>query len=121
VFAAETGFILSTNPDTVRAPDVAFATHEQLALIQDADSYLPFVPRLVVEVVSPSDSSSHVESKIDMWIAAGVKLALVADPVNQSLRVYRPKKGIEIVRRGGVLNADDAVAGWELAVDDIFS
>jgi Uma2 family endonuclease len=31
VFAAETGFILARNPDTVRAPDVAFVGREWLA------------------------------------------------------------------------------------------
>ena len=30
VFAAETGFILSRNPDTVRAPDVAFVRQNRL-------------------------------------------------------------------------------------------
>jgi Uma2 family endonuclease len=30
LLAAETGFILATNPDTVRAPDVAFVRHERI-------------------------------------------------------------------------------------------
>ena len=29
VFVAETGFLLTTNPDTVRAPDVAFVCRER--------------------------------------------------------------------------------------------
>jgi hypothetical protein len=30
LLAAETGFVLSTNPDTVRAPDVAFVRNERI-------------------------------------------------------------------------------------------
>src|SRR5436190_21038580 len=33
VFAAETGFILSRNPDTVRAPDVAFVRSDRVRAI----------------------------------------------------------------------------------------
>jgi len=30
VFAAETGFVISTNPDTVRAPDIAFVARDRI-------------------------------------------------------------------------------------------
>src|SRR5213080_5113312 len=36
VYAAETGFKLATNPDTVRAPDIAFVTRDRLPA-PDAD------------------------------------------------------------------------------------
>lgn len=58
VFAAETGFLLSQDPDTVRAPDVAFVNARAFTELQDTSGYLPLAPDLVVEVVSPNDSSS---------------------------------------------------------------
>ena len=63
VFAAETGFILSTNPDTVRAPDAAFVAAERLPTGDLPDGYLQLAPDLVVEVVSPSDTASELQSK----------------------------------------------------------
>src|SRR5262245_1160367 len=52
-YGAETGFIISRNPDTVRAPDFAFVSKERLPLISDLDEFLPIAPDLAVEVVSP--------------------------------------------------------------------
>src|SRR5438105_13261243 len=34
VYAAETGFTLATNPDTVRAPDVAFVSRARVAEVK---------------------------------------------------------------------------------------
>ncbi len=42
VYAAETGFLLARDPDTVRAPDVAFVRQQR---ITDRISKSPFVPR----------------------------------------------------------------------------
>lgn len=120
VFAAETGFLLSTDPDTVRAPDVAFVSTEEMNQIDDLDGYVPVVPDLVVEVVSPNDSSSEVEAKSEMWLSAGAAIVLVVDPVNQTIRVYRSRSTIEVLHRGDQLDANDAVTGWKLMVSDIF-
>ena len=65
VYAAETGFILARNPDTVRAPDVAFVSRERLRAAAAAPGYWPGPPDLAVEVVSPSDTFSEMEGKLD--------------------------------------------------------
>ena len=51
VFAAETGFILSRNPDTVRAPDVAFVTQGRIDALDDITGFVPLAPDLVAEVI----------------------------------------------------------------------
>src|SRR5690349_11634652 len=54
VFAAETGFHLATNPDTVRAPDVAFVARDRLP--EGVPRGFPgLAPDLAVEVLSPGD------------------------------------------------------------------
>ena len=62
-YAAETGFKISESPDTVRAPDACFVSHERLSTVEDTQSYLPLAPDLVVEVVSSNDSSSDWRRK----------------------------------------------------------
>lgn len=57
VFAAETGFKISTNPDTVRAPDAAFVRQERVEAVGEAEGYWPGAPELALEVVSPNDRS----------------------------------------------------------------
>ena len=68
VYAAETGFKLASNPDTVRAPDVAFIRRERVEEVGDVGGYWPGAPDLVVEVISPSDTYSEVEEKILEWL-----------------------------------------------------
>ncbi len=79
-FAAETGFLIESNPDTVRAPDAAFVSHASMSTVDDTSAYLPLAPDLVVEVVSPNDTSSDVEAKVEQWLGAGSLTVLVADP-----------------------------------------
>jgi len=119
-FAAETGFRIASDPDTVRAPDAAFVSNERLATVSPTRGYLPLAPDFVVEVVSPNDSFSEVEAKAAGWIDAGCKAVLVADPDNLTLHVYRLGCGIEVLTSGNTFHAGSACAGFSLSVDDAF-
>ena len=119
-YAAETGFKISESPDTVRAPDACFVSHERLATVEKRHAYLPLAPDLVVEVVSPNDSSSDVEAKTEQWLEAGSQVVLVADPKNETLRVYRTKAEIQVLRSGDTFSAGDICGDWQVSVDEIF-
>lgn len=54
VCAAETGFVLTRNPDTVRAADVTFIAQAQLTTKHATEGYWPGAPDLVVEIDAPS-------------------------------------------------------------------
>jgi Uma2 family endonuclease len=56
VYAAETGFVLESNPDTVRAPDVAFVRRGRVEEVGETAEFFPGPPDLAVEVVSPGDT-----------------------------------------------------------------
>jgi len=121
VCAAETGFRIARDPDTVRAPDAAYVSQAKLdACTEDKSTYLPLAPDLVVEVVSPSDVFSEVEAKVAQWLVAGTKIVLVANPKDQTLRVYRSPEKIEILRKGETFDAGDACGNWNLAINDVF-
>src|SRR5262249_5097592 len=63
-YAAETGFIVERDPDTVKGPDVSFVRSERLAAIVNPEKHIPFAPDLVVEVLSPNDRDYEVEEKV---------------------------------------------------------
>src|SRR5688572_16805868 len=44
VYAAETGFILARDPDTVRAPDAAFVSRARLEAVGEVEGYWPGAP-----------------------------------------------------------------------------
>ena len=119
-FAAETGFLLQQDPDTVRAPDVAFVSHDRLGELSDHPGFLPITPDLVAEVVSPSESSSDVESKARSWLDAGVRIVLVVDPQATSIRDYRPHSQIH-VHTAGFVDLNEVLPGLQLDVVELFA
>ena len=54
IFAAETGFLLRYDPDTVRAPDAAYIAKNRLPREGVPFGFMDTIPDLVVEVVSPT-------------------------------------------------------------------
>src|SRR3954452_24163149 len=80
VFAAETGVFVEQDPDTVRAPDVAFIARARLPGGRAPRGFLRVVPDLVAEVVSPGDRASELEEKVQTWLHAGVRLVWVVYP-----------------------------------------
>ena len=119
-FAAETGFRIHVSPDTVRAPDAAFVSHERLATIHSLRGFLPLSADLAVEVISPGDTFSEVEAKAAQWLDAGTKTVLVADPATITLRVYEAGADIRVLRQGDTFNAGVVCGDWQLTVDDAF-
>src|SRR5205807_9748017 len=88
VYAAETGFKLASDPDTVRAPDVAFVTRDRLPPASTT-GYPALAPDLAVEVLSPGDRPGEVLAKVADWLSAGTRLVWVLDPEHRLARVYR--------------------------------
>ena len=120
VFAAETGFLISRDPDTVRAPDVAFVSKSQIQRCGLPVSYYPEAPALVVEVVSPDDTAEEVDSKMRCWLNAGTQLAWVVYPGGRTITVYRSLDDIRVLTEADTLSGENVVPGFECPVADIF-
>jgi Uma2 family endonuclease len=120
VYTNEPGFILETRPDTVRAPDVAFLTYDKLPGGRSPRGFHRGVPDLAVEVISPNDRYSEVAEKIAEWLAHGVRLLFAVDPRRQTVEVHRPGQPTRTLGMDDVLDGEDVVPGWTLAVRDLF-
>lgn len=114
-----TGFILATDPDTVRGPDVAFVSKARLA-DDVSDGYFPFAPDIAVEVVSPNDRYAEVDDKAAEYLAAGTGLVVVVDPGARTIAKHPARGGIERLGEGDTLALGDIIAGFECAAADIF-
>jgi Uma2 family endonuclease len=88
-FAAETGFLLARNPDTVRAPDAAYVGRERTRAVERSPGFWPGPPDLAAEVVSPGDTHTDVHEKALAWVSAGCKVVLVVDPIARHVTRYR--------------------------------
>jgi len=118
-FAAETGFLISQNPDTVLAPDWAFVREDR---IPDPlpDGFLPVVPDLVLETRSPNDSARQVARKIRRWLDAGAQVVLDLDPIREALTVHRLGQEPETLGAGDTLRLADVLPGLSLPLRLVF-
>ena len=119
VYAAETGFTIARNPDTTRAPDVAFVRAERVPKTYRR-GFFDGPPDLAVEVLSPDDRASDVLTKIDGWLAAGAISVWVVDPRTRSIEIYR--QGLKVVRfaQADALRDEPTLPGFELKLADVF-
>ena len=120
VLGADAGFLLATDPDTVRGPDLAFISKTRVPA-ERPKGYWRLAPDLVAEVVSPNDRFAKVQEKITEWLDAGVRAVLLVDPTSRSVTVYWSSKHVEFFREGDVLEVDDVVPGWKLSIAELFS
>ncbi len=119
VFAAETGFRLSRNPDTVRAPDVAFVATERMPSPLPK-GYMDLAPDLVVEVVSPSDDADDMQLKIKEWLEAGAKMVCYVYPSSRQIVIYRSLRDVHVLTDSDTLIGDDVLPDFALPVKEIF-
>jgi Uma2 family endonuclease len=118
VTAAETGFTLSTDPDVVRAPDVAFIAKARLTPI--TGKFYPFAPDLAVEVVSPGDTAHQIRRKTAQFLHAGTRLIWVVYPDQRLVDVYRPDHDSTSYENVGTLDGFEMLPGLNLDLKEVF-
>ncbi len=121
IYAAETGFLLTTNPDTVRAPDIAFIRQERVDQVGRSKGYWIGPPDLAVEVMSPGDTVGKVQDKARMWLEAGTQLVWVVSPKLLTVTVYRSIQDIQTLTEKDTLDAGNVVPGFQIIVAEIFA
>lgn len=94
---------------------------------RDRMRFIQGAPTLAVEVRSAGDYTSAAEAaladKRDDYFAAGTSVVWDVDPEVETVTVYRssdPSRP-EVFGRGDTANGEPAVAGWRMAVDDVFT
>lgn len=120
VVAAETGFIVARNPDTVLAPDVAFVSKARLTPGVRHVSYFDGAPDLAVEVVSPWDRLNEVREKAQRFLKHGTKLVWIVDPQSRSVEVHCPNEDPQSLTEQDWLEAGDLLPGFRCQVIDFF-
>ncbi len=119
VVGAETGFHIAHDPDTVRAPDVAFVATDRLPSPLPK-GFFPGPPDLAVEVISPDDRESQVQAKVQNWLDAGCRLVWLVDPKRQTVQVYQNGGEARVFHLSDTLSGEPLLPGFSLAVADIF-
>jgi Uma2 family endonuclease len=119
IFGAETGFFIHRNPDTVRAPDVAFVRAERISA-KLPKGFFEGVPDLAVEVLSPDDRPGYVQAKIRDWLDAGCLAVWIVDPTDETVTIYESWQDAVVLHRDGTLFDARVLPGFSVAVSEIF-
>lgn len=120
VCGAETGFKISQDPDTVRAPDAAFVCQASIDEQGIPKGYWEGAPDLAVEIISPSDTYTEVAEKVDEWLGAGCAMVWVVNPRRETVEVYQSPEHITVLRRDDILEGGDVIEGFQCRVQDLF-
>jgi Uma2 family endonuclease len=118
-FAAETGFKVHFDPDTVRGPDWAFVRKERLPG-PVTKKHVPVVPDIVLEVRSPDDSRREFAEKVSMWIGVGVQIVWALDPDSKTLTVHREHE-VQHLGPKDTLTGEEILPGFELPLSKVFT
>lgn len=134
VVVTELGFKLKSNPDTVRAPDLAFIREGRIP--PNPRGFWNGSPDLAIEVLSPDDTAADVHTKVREYLVHGVALVVVVDPEEQTVTVSRPLGEHSAVASGverhssqrdvrltldGVLDLGEVVPGFTCPVRELFT
>lgn len=115
-------FTLPDDLNQIRGADGVYVPAEQLLATNwtpESDEYFPMVPRLVIEVLSPSESASDMMEKIQDYLAGGAHSIWYVDPRRRVIYIYGADAPTRVIRGDGVLD-DELLPGLALPLNSIF-
>ena len=120
----EVGFHPPGDRGTVLLPDVAFTSISRTA--QPArSSYVPYMPDLAVEIISPSQSLAQVQRKAEVYLRHGTALVWLIDPTANFAEVWRRAEDgalqMERIAGDGELTGGDVLPGFRLSLSRLFA
>ncbi|HEX4263878.1 MAG TPA: Uma2 family endonuclease [Verrucomicrobiae bacterium] len=120
IFDGQTGFRLGI--EHCFQPDISFVSGERMKLIlpQGLDGMFQAAPDIAIEVLSPSDSFTKVEKKMQLYLAHGARLGWMVDTKNKTIRVYRPGQPFELLRSSQLLSGNSVLPGFRISLAKIF-
>ena len=116
----EVGFHPPGDRGTALLPDVSFISAARMTE-RALSSYVPLMPDLAVEVVSPSQSLAQVRRKAQTYLRHGAALVWLVDPVARTVEVWRrDSERREVIEPDGELSGADVLPGFRLPLRQVF-
>lgn len=115
------GYTLADDPPTVLGPDVSFVRADRVPPPDARSGFVAMAPDLAVEIVSPSNSAGEIARKVRIYLAAGVRLVWIVDPVSRTVAVHHPDRTGRILIESEALDGADVVPGFALSVAEVFA
>lgn len=118
VFGPDGGFFLRDGSRL--SPDATWVDRQKWEEAQQPGRLFPvFAPEFVIEVRSSKQRRSPLREKMDEYIANGVELGWLIDPIEHTVEIYRQGRAPELLNRPQTVSGEGAVAGFVLDLTGI--
>jgi Uma2 family endonuclease len=114
------GYELVRLPRTVRVPDGSFVRADRLPESGIGPGLLKLAPDLAIEVLSPSETASELEEKVDDYLVSGTPLIWVVDPVRRTVMVVSTDAPVRYLHEVDTVDGANVIPGFSCLVADIF-
>ncbi|MBK3332167.1 Uma2 family endonuclease [Persephonella atlantica] len=95
VSSGEVGILISRDPLRIRGADIVYISKERLK--EKPKGILEIPPDLIIEIISPNNTVSEMEEKIEDYFKIGVPRVILIDPQTQKVYLYQNgKKSINL-------------------------
>ena len=118
----ETGYHPPDPRATLLGPDVGFV-HRERAPQPFPTRFVPVMPDLAVEVLSPSNTLPELRRKAENYLRHGTALVWLVNPDDKTVEVWRlddEKTKSETVCPDGALDGEPVLPGFRLELDALF-
>ncbi len=105
-----------------RSPDAAWYNAERWQKAQRPGTLFPvFAPEFVIEVRSPKQRARPLREKMDEYIANGVQLGWLIDPIEGTVTIYRTGREPELLNHPESVSGEGPVDGFVLDLTGILT
>ncbi len=119
LYAAEAGFVLAQNPDTVVCPDLAFVRTERVPE-GDTDDFFPGAPDLAVEIFSKTDTVPRLMHKVRQYFRYGTHTVWILYPAKIQIQVLESSGNDRLLSADDLLESPDLLPGFSIPVKEVF-
>jgi Uma2 family endonuclease len=114
VFSSSTIFTLPNSAK--RSPDVAWIAKERWDALplEEQEKFAKICPDFVIELRSRTDSLTQLQAKMEEYLANGVRLGWLIDPMSQQIAIYRPNQAVEIISLPTTLSGENVLPEFTL-------
>jgi Uma2 family endonuclease len=116
----EAGYVLSSDPLTIRQPDVSVLSKERIRSTA-ADNYFEGATDVAIEIVSPSDSAEDLQIKVTQYLQYGAKQVWILYPKTRNIHVFAAGAAPIILDQDQTLEGGDLLPSFSTKVADLFA
>jgi Uma2 family endonuclease len=119
VFDSSTGYDFTAIGGGKPSPDVSWIEKSRLEGIS-LEKFLSVVPDFAIELRSTTDRLSAVKTKMLEYQRLGVRLALLINPQDKQVEIYRLGGAVEVLQSPMSVSCEDVLPGFMLSMAEIW-